>query len=106
MTTKTQHEPPWEFLLAASRNTLQSYELSRLAHAANLGKEIKQLLDAYVEENSAAMLARLLMEQREQPPQDSAIVLASEPPKGGPSAASDNFLSDRQPPLQRIRGGS
>jgi len=62
---KTQLQPPWEFLLSASRNSLQSFELSRLSHAANLRKEIGQLLDSYVEENSAAMLARLLMEQRE-----------------------------------------
>ena len=58
---KTQ--PPWEFLLSASRNSLQSYELSRLSHAANLRKEIAQLLDSWLEENSAAMLARLLMDQ-------------------------------------------
>ena len=51
-------EPPWEFLLSASRNSLQSYELSRLSHAANLRKEIGQLLDSWLEENSAAMLAR------------------------------------------------
>src|ERR1700693_4645116 len=60
---KTQ--PPWEFLLSASRNSLQSYELSRLSHAANLRKEIMQLLDSWLEENSAAMLARLLMQERE-----------------------------------------
>lgn len=58
-------QPPWDFLLTASRNSLQSYELSRLGHAANLRKEIAQLLDAWVEENSAAMLARWLMENRE-----------------------------------------
>jgi hypothetical protein len=63
---KTQ--PPWEFLLSASRNSLQSYELSRLSHAANLRKEITQLLDSWLEENTAAMLARWLMEQRERPP--------------------------------------
>src|SRR5258706_6355680 len=62
---KTQ--PPWEFLLSASRNSLQSYELSRLSHAANLRKEITQLLDSWLEENTAAMLARWLMEQRERP---------------------------------------
>jgi hypothetical protein len=62
---KTQ--PPWEFLLSASRNSLQSYELSRLSHAANLRKEIVQLLDSWLEENTAAMLARWLMEQRENP---------------------------------------
>jgi hypothetical protein len=58
-------QPPWEFLLTASRNTLQSYELSRLAHAANLRKELGALLDQYLEENTAAMLARWLMNQRE-----------------------------------------
>ena len=57
---KTQ--PPWEFLLSASRNSLQSYELSRLG---DLRKEIGALLDLWMEENSAAMLARWLMEQRE-----------------------------------------
>ena len=65
MNYKTQ--PPWEFLLSASRNSLQSYELSRLSHAANLRKEITQLLDSWLEENTAAMLARWLMEQRERP---------------------------------------
>ncbi len=43
---KTQ--PPWEFLLSASRNSLQSYELSRLSHAANLRKEIGALLDLWM----------------------------------------------------------
>jgi hypothetical protein len=37
--------PPWEFLLSASRNSLQSYELSRLAHASNLRKEAGPILD-------------------------------------------------------------
>jgi TonB family protein len=58
-------QAPWEFLLSASRTTLQSYELSRLAHAANLRKEIGELLDQYMEENTSAMLARWLIEQRQ-----------------------------------------
>ena len=41
--------PPWEFLLSASRNSLQSYELSRLGHAANLRKEVAPMLDQWVE---------------------------------------------------------
>ena len=61
-------QPPWEFLLAASRNSLQSYELSRLSHAANLRKEIGALLDEWLDENACAMLARWLIEQRERPP--------------------------------------
>lgn len=58
-------QPPWEFLLSASRNSLQSYEFTRLAHAANLRKEISALLNQWLEENAAAMLARWLMDQRE-----------------------------------------
>ena len=46
--------PPWEFLLSASRNSLQSYELSRLGHAANLRKEVAPMLDQWVEEIAAA----------------------------------------------------
>src|SRR5205807_1494251 len=47
-------QPPWEFLLSASRNSLQSYELSRLAHAANLRKEIGASLDQWMEEKGRA----------------------------------------------------
>lgn len=65
MTRHNASQPPWDYLLSATRNSLQSYELSRLNHAANLGKEIKQLLDTYIEESSNARLARLLMEQKE-----------------------------------------
>jgi hypothetical protein len=97
-------QPPWEFLLSASRNSLQSYELSRLSHAANLRKEIGQLLDSWLEENTAAMLARWLMEQRERPAEGPA---GSEPPvqEGGCAASkghgksaggvSDNFFADQ-----------
>lgn len=98
---KTQ--PPWEFLLSASRNSLQSYELSRLSHAANLRKEIGALLDLWMEENSAAMLARWLMEQQERPPRVLEDAPAGESlPKNG-HTASDNFFTDRTvtPPANR-----
>ena len=93
-TYKTQ--PPWEFLLSASRNSLQSYELSRLSHAANLRKEIAQLLDSWLEENTAAMLARWLMEQRERP-------AAAQP---GERPAGSNGNPDRAPaPEPRAKTG-
>ena len=98
---KTQ--PPLEFLLSASRNSLQSYELSRLSHAANLRKEIGALLDLWMEENSAAMLARWLMEQRERPQQGQQDVSSAESlPRSG-HAVSDNFFADRSttPPANR-----
>ena len=115
MNYKTQ--PPWEFLLSASRNSLQSYELSRLSHAANLRKEITQLLDSWLEENTAAMLARWLMEQRERPAEREQTERTSTPigndertsasdarGKTG-HAVSDNFFADQtgSPPECRTR---
>ena len=103
-------EPPWEFLLSASRNSLQSYELSRLSHAANLRKEIGQLLDSWLEENAAAMLARWLMEKREHPLRvPDTQTLAETKPVNGPGAAhsvSDNFLTDQTVPPRVTRGSA
>jgi hypothetical protein len=98
---KTQ--PPWEFLLSASRNSLQSYELSGLSHAANFREEIGALLDLWVEENSAAMLARWLMEQRERPQQSREDAPAAETLLKNGHSASDNFFVDRSvaPPANR-----
>ena len=104
-TYKTQ--PPWEFLLSASRNSLQSFELSRLSHASNLRKEINQLLDCWLEENSAAMLARWLMEQRERPAtreqcERSSVTVSNDEPTPACHArskvahpVSDNFFADQ-----------
>ena len=119
MTYRTQ--PPWEFLLSASRNSLQSYELSRLSHAANLRKEITQLLDSWLEENAAAMLARWLMQRenlaaREQAalePSDHPLPAAA-PERSSPSAArakaaraaSDNFFVDQAPATAEVRARS
>jgi hypothetical protein len=101
-------EPPWEFLLSASKNSLQSYELSRLSHAANLRKEIGQLLDSWLDENSAAMLARWLMEQRELRLRVEDVPQASEAKPGdAPHSAhsvSDNVLADRTVPPPVTRG--
>jgi hypothetical protein len=99
---KTQ--PPWEFLLSASRNSLQSYELSRLSHAANLRKEISALLDQWMEENSAAMLARWLMEHRERElPAAQTISAASGSPREA-QPVSDNFFANRAASSHASRG--
>ena len=88
-------EPPWEFLLSASRTSLQSFELSRLSHAANLRKEIAALLDEWIEENSSAMLARWLMEQEERLSRPQNGVPAGGPPPKNGNSASHNFFADR-----------
>jgi len=91
--SKLVTQPPWEFLLSATPFAPQSYELSRLNHAANLKKEIGRLLDEWIEENTCAMLARWLLERRERSHRapeprrkDSASVAAR-------VSASDNLLA-------------
>src|SRR5260370_30715865 len=96
--THYKTQPPWEFLLSASRNSLQSYELSRLNHAANLRKEIGALLDLWIEENSAAMLARWLMEQQERPQVAQEDAPAGEALSKNGHPVSDNFFADRTVP--------
>ncbi len=56
---------PWEYLCQASQPSLQSFELTRLNHASNLRKEIAALVDEWMEETAAAMLARWLLEHWE-----------------------------------------
>lgn len=97
-------QPPWEFLLSASRNSLQSFELSRLDHAANLRKEIAALLDQWLEENAAAMLARWLMEQRERSAKVPDVLSLAEQVRNGAQSVSDNFFADRAV-SQPINGG-
>ena len=119
---KYKTSPPWEFLLSASHNSLQSYELSRLSHAANLRKEIAQLLDSWLEENAAAMLARWLMQHRENPAahEHTEADLGDEPlvaaaPERTSSAAgrsraartaSDNFFADQPSATPEFRARS
>jgi hypothetical protein len=55
--------PPFEFLVKASKHSLASYELSRLNHASNLREEIADLLDAWLDEQAAALLARWLLDR-------------------------------------------
>ncbi|MGB6546461.1 MAG: hypothetical protein WA871_12340 [Candidatus Acidiferrales bacterium] len=59
-------DPPWDYLRRASTASLQSFELSRLNHAANLRNEIAALMDQWLEETAQAMLARWLLENRDQ----------------------------------------
>jgi hypothetical protein len=56
--------PPLDYLKEASRSSLQSFELARLNHAANLRREIGMLMDQWITETSEAMLARWMLDQR------------------------------------------
>lgn len=102
--SKTQ-QPPWEFLLAASRNSLQSYELSRLSHAANLRKEIGTLLDEWLEENACAMVARWLIEKRGRSLRDTKPAPVDEGLPPHAHSVSDNFFAARDA-APAVHGGS
>src|SRR5271168_2726731 len=60
--TMTRSTPPLDYLQAASRASLQSFELTRLNHAANLRNEISSLIDQWVQETSEALLARWMLD--------------------------------------------
>jgi hypothetical protein len=60
----TQLNPPIEYLQSASRSSLQSFELARLNHAANLRREIAMLIDQWMKETSEALLARWMLDHQ------------------------------------------
>ncbi|HLK02925.1 MAG TPA: hypothetical protein VKT53_00690 [Candidatus Acidoferrum sp.] len=86
--------------MSASRNSLQSYELSRLGHAANLRKEVGPMLDQWVEELAAAMLARWLMEHQAR---EILAPAASASQPDDRNSTSDNFFPNSPLPQQNSR---
>ena len=60
--TISRFNPPLDYLQAASRASLQSFELARLNHAANLRQEISALIDQWIQETSEALLARWMLD--------------------------------------------
>jgi len=56
-------------LREASNPSLESFELSRLNHTANLRKEIAALLEQWIAESAEALLARWVREDRKLPAQ-------------------------------------
>jgi hypothetical protein len=68
--TTSRFAPPLDYLQAASRSSLQSFELAHLNHASNLRNEIAALIDQWITETSEAMLARWMLDHHKslQPP--------------------------------------
>lgn len=56
--------PPFEYLATCSEPGLESYELSRLNQASNLRRELRQLMDRWIECEVEARMARLTLESR------------------------------------------
>jgi hypothetical protein len=54
--------PPLEYLLASSKTSLESFEPSRLNAVANLRKEIREVVDDWVQAEIEARIARWVLE--------------------------------------------
>lgn len=63
MSTERIHAS-WDYLHAASDPSLESYEMSRLNHAANLRREVIALIEQWIEETAQALLARWVRQDR------------------------------------------
>jgi hypothetical protein len=73
--------PPWDYLQDASLSSLESYELSRLNHAANLSREIAQLIEQCIEDTAQALLARWIREYRALAPSARNAYQCPSPPE-------------------------
>lgn len=58
--------PPLDFLLEVSLKTLEDLELASRNQAANLSKTLRRELEAWVELEATAMVARWMVEHREE----------------------------------------
>lgn len=56
--------PPLEHLVASSNTSLESFELTRLNRVADLSKELRQILNEWIEAEIEARLARWILERR------------------------------------------
>lgn len=56
--------PPLDYLVSSSQSALESFELARLNAVSNLRKELRQLVDEWVEAEIEARMARWVLERR------------------------------------------
>ena len=97
--------PPLEYLITSSNTSLESFELSRLNAVANLRKEIRQIVDAWVQAEIEARIARWVLECRRS---DAAAsqpevphLLESVPAHGNAARVLHAAVEGHSPPLGR-----
>jgi len=57
-------QPPLDFFLTSSATGLESFELSRMTRAANLRKELRDIMEEWIETEVNARVARWVLESR------------------------------------------
>ena len=99
---------PLEYLARASKETLESFELTRLNRAANFRKEARDVLNDWVQAEVESRLARFVLERRRAQSGDErslsseyapplAFELLSSAAQIAPSAEEENLLSFAEP---------
>lgn len=71
--------PPMDFLLEASLRSLQDLELVSRNHSANLSKALRRELDAWIEHEAAARLARWMIDNRDTLLREAALTIEITP---------------------------
>src|SRR6266849_2996792 len=73
----SEPRPVVTFLMGCSKSSLESFELARLNQIANLRKELRDLVDNWVNAEVEARLARMILDERRN--QDQTALLFSDP---------------------------
>lgn len=60
----SESKPVFEYLKSCSQPSLESFELSRLNRARNLRREMRELVEEWIEAEVQARLARWVLERR------------------------------------------
>jgi hypothetical protein len=103
--------PSGNFLVHASEASLEAFELSRLNTAANLRRQFRHLLDAWVEAEAEARVARWALEWRAMDPHSplsspgasSAVLKAENCSEGGSQAKQAQDSTARESLHRSIR---
>ncbi len=102
-----QKRPPFEYLVASSKNSLEAFELARLNHASNLRKAMRQIVDEWVDAEVDGKIARWILECRreENLGTDPAAPSAIEQARLRSLAPASVANSDAQVPSDHIQSG-
>jgi len=94
-------QPPLEYLVTASQTSLEAFELAQLNRSANLRKELRDILDEWLQTEVDARVSRWILECRRAQNGDAGPLPAPprEPVRIGQLAMS--FLPQANPPGTR-----
>lgn len=93
-------QPSFEFLVTSSETSLESFELARLNAIANLRKELRQIVDEWIEAEVQARIARWILERRRPESEPSSALSPS--PAQSETISPSTLPPDARPKLQQV----